>query len=84
MVKNPPASAGDVGSIPVWGISAGDRNDNPFPSIFAQEIPCTEITWQATVHGVAKELDMTEATKLQQHKYNKLHMLRLSNLITFG
>ena len=30
MVKNPPASAGDVGSIPVWGISAGDRNDNPF------------------------------------------------------
>ena len=53
-------------------------------SIFAQEIPCTEITWQATVHGVAKELDMTETTKLQQHKYNKLHMLRLPNLITFG
>ena len=62
MVKNPPANAGYVGSIPVWGISAGDRNDNPF-HIFAQEIPCTEITWQA-LHGVAKDLDMTETTKL--------------------
>ena len=30
VVKNPLANAGDVGSIPVWGISAGDRNDNPF------------------------------------------------------
>ena len=30
VVKNPPANAGDVGSIPVLGRSPGDGNDNPF------------------------------------------------------
>ena len=29
MVKNPPAKAGDVGSVPGSGRSLGDRNDNP-------------------------------------------------------
>ena len=30
MVKNPPASAGNVGSIPGSGRFPGGRNDNPF------------------------------------------------------
>ena len=30
MVKNPPASAGDVGSIPGSGVSPGEGNGNPF------------------------------------------------------
>ena len=29
VVKNPPAGAGDMGFIPVLGISPGERNGNP-------------------------------------------------------
>ena len=29
VLKNPPANAGDVGSIPGWGRSAGEGNGNP-------------------------------------------------------
>jgi len=29
MVKNPPASAGDMGLIPVSGRTPGEGNDNP-------------------------------------------------------
>ena len=29
MVKNPPATAGDVGSIPGWRRSPGEGNGNP-------------------------------------------------------
>ena len=29
MVKNPPASAGDVGSVPGWGRSPGGGNESP-------------------------------------------------------
>ena len=28
MIKNPPASAGDAGSIPGWGRSPGEGNGN--------------------------------------------------------
>ena len=30
MVKNPPANAGEVGSVPRWGRSPGEGNGNPF------------------------------------------------------
>ena len=30
VVKNSPANAGDVGSIPGWGRSPGERNGNSF------------------------------------------------------
>ena len=39
--KNPPANAGDPGSIPDPRRSSGEGNDNPF-SILAWEIPWTE------------------------------------------
>ena len=29
MVKNPLANAGDMGSIPGWGRSTGEKNGNP-------------------------------------------------------
>ena len=38
MVKNPPANAGDLGSIPGSGRSPGEGNGNPFPSILAWRI----------------------------------------------
>ena len=41
MVKNPPASAGDVGSVPESGRSPGEGNGNLF-NILAWKIPRTE------------------------------------------
>ena len=52
MVKNPPTSSGDVGSIP------GEGNGT-HSSILAWEISWTEEPGGAIVHGVAKESDTT-------------------------
>ena len=65
MVKNPPASAGVsgvLGSIPGSGRSPGGKSDNPL------QYSCLENRmdrrgWRAAVHGLAKELDITETTK---------------------
>ena len=54
VVKNPPANAKDLGSIPGSGRSPGERNGNP-RHILAWEIPLTEEARQAVVHGVVKE-----------------------------
>ena len=40
MVKNLPAKARDMGSVPGLGRSPGEGNGNPL--ILALEIPCTE------------------------------------------
>ena len=58
-VKNPPANAGDMGSIPGSGKSPGGGNGNPL------QYPCLEKSTdrgsrQATVHRVAKEPDKIE------------------------
>ena len=65
MVKNLPANAGDIrdlGSIPGSGRSPGGGHGNPL------QYSCLENSmdrgaWQAMVHRVNKELDMTEETK---------------------
>ena len=41
VVKNPPANAGDVGSIPGLGRSLGDKNGNPL-QYSCLENPLTE------------------------------------------
>ena len=53
MVKNPPANAGDAGSIPGLGRSPGEGNDNPlqYPCLGN---PMVRGAWWATVHRVAK------------------------------
>ena len=60
-VKNPPAHAGDTGdvhSIPGSGISPGEGNGNSFQySCLGSHID--RGTWQAIVHRIAKESDMT-------------------------
>ena len=64
VVKNLPANAGDIrdlGSIPGSGRSPGGGHGNPL------QYSCLENSmdrgaWQATVHRVNKELDMTEVT----------------------
>ena len=58
VVKNPPANAGDTGSIPGSGRSPGEGNGNPLQYSCLGN-PMDRGAWQATVHGVAKELDTT-------------------------
>ena len=62
LVKNPPADAGrdprDLGSIPGSGRSPEGGNGNPL-QYSCLGYPLDREAWQAAVHGVAKELDMT-------------------------
>ena len=56
--KNPPAKAGDPGSIPGSKRSPGEGNGNPLQYSCLGN-PMDRGPWQATVHGVAKESDTT-------------------------
>ena len=53
-IKNSPANAGDMGSIPGPGRSSGKGKGNPL-QYSCLENPMERGAWQATVHGVAKE-----------------------------
>ena len=53
MVKNPLASAGDVGLIPGSGRFPGEGNDNPL-EYSCLGSPMDRGAWRATVHRVAK------------------------------
>ena len=57
MVKKPPANVGDAGLIPGLGRFPGRENGNPlwYPCLGN---PMDRGTWWATVHGIAKELEM--------------------------
>ena len=61
VVKDPPANAGDTGSIPGSGRFPGGGNGNPL-QYFCLRNPMGRGAWWATVHGVAKSRDMTEHT----------------------
>ena len=66
MVKNLPANAGDIrdgGSIPELGRSPGVGNGNSLQYSYLKN---SRGAWQATVHGVIKESDVTE----HAHTYN--------------
>ena len=52
-VKNPPANAGDMSSIPGLGRSPGEGNGKPL-QYSCLENPMDGGAWWATVHGVAK------------------------------
>ena len=58
MVKNLPASEGDMGLIPGSGRSSGEEDSNPL-QYSCLENPMDRGAWPATVHGVAKELGTT-------------------------
>ena len=53
MVKNPPANAGDVGSIPGLGRSPGGGNGNAL-QCSCLENPTDRGSWWAKVHEVPK------------------------------
>ena len=52
-VKNPPANAGDTGSIPELGRSPWIRNGNPLQYSYLEN-SMDRGAWQATVHEVKK------------------------------
>ena len=58
-VKNLLANAGNAGLVPGSGRSPGGGNGNPLQYSFLGNF-MDRGTWQAIVHGVIKELDMTE------------------------
>ena len=58
MVKNLPAEAGDVSSIPGLKRSPGKGNGNPL-LYSGLENPVDRGFWQARVHGVTKASDAT-------------------------
>ena len=75
--KNPPASAGNVGSFPGSGISAGEGNGNPLQYSCLGN-PRDRGAWWTTVHGVTKSWTQTsnQATRtmhLSQSWQQNLH-----------
>ena len=58
MVKNLPASEGDMGLIPGSGRSPGEGSGNLL-QYFCLDNPMDRGAWRAIVRGIAKELDTT-------------------------
>ena len=82
MVKNPPASAGDIrdaGSIPESGRSPGGGLGNPF-QYSCLENPMVRGTWQATVHGVVKSRTQLK-TRVCRFFVPSLHQWGLTRVI---
>ena len=69
VVKNPPANAGDIGSVPRSRRSPGEGNGN-LVRYSCLENPMDREVWWATVHRVTKKSDITE-----QLNNNKLQNL---------
>ena len=64
VVKDPPASAGDLrtaGPIPGLGRFPGEGSGDPC-QYSCLENPMDRGAWQVTAHEVAKELDIAEAS----------------------
>ena len=66
VVKNPPADAGDAGSIPGLGRSPGEGNGYPL-QYACLENPMDRAAWQAIVHGVSES-----QTQLSTHMHGAL------------
>ena len=64
MVKNLPANAGDVSSVPGLGRSPGKQNGNPLQQSCLGK-PMDRGAWETIARGVAKDSDT--ATKQQEN-----------------
>ena len=71
VVKNPPANAGDVSSIPGSGRFPGEGNSYPL-KYSGLENPMDRGAWQATVHGLAVS-DTTEQLTLSLSRATKFN-----------
>ena len=75
MVKNPPASVGDMGPIPGSGRSPGEGNGSSLQCSCLRN-PMVKGDRQATVQGGHKESDTTEThTDTHTHTFHKVHKL---------
>ena len=79
MVKNPPANAGDGGSIPDLGRSPEEGNSNPLQYSCLGN-PIDRGAWQATVCGVTKSQTQLRDRTTCKCKVN----LRLFKPLRFG
>ena len=72
VVKNPPANAGNVGSIPELGRSPGEGNGNliQYPCL---ENPMDGGVWEATVHRVAKSRTQLRDFTFSLHNVRSKH-----------
>ena len=71
MVKNPPANAGDVGSLPGLGRSSEEGNGKPL-QYSCPENPMDRGSWRATVHRIAKswaQLSDSTTIKIRESRY---------------
>ena len=59
VVKNLPANAEDAGSVPGLGRFPGGGNGNPLQNSCLGN-PMDREAWRVTVHGVNRELNVTE------------------------
>ena len=76
LVKNLPANAEDardVGLIPGSGRSPGEGNGNPLQCSGLGN-PMDTGARETTVHGVAKESDMTERLKKSLSSFNEVYL----------
>ena len=69
-VKNPPANAGDWGSIPELGSSPGEGNGNPLRSSCLGN-PMNRGAWQATIHGVTES--QTQLSDYSHRHHHAVH-----------
>ena len=70
VVKNLPASAGDVDLIPGSGRSPREGNGFSHSSILAWRIPLDREAWQATVFGFAKSWTGLKRLGTHTHTYS--------------
>ena len=83
-VKNPSASAGDVGSSPASGSSTGEENGKPL-QYSCPENPMDRGAWWATVHGVEKSwtrLSTHTATQPSSQKKEKVNHLKFRKYVS--
>ena len=66
-VKNPPANAGNAGSVPGSERSPGEGNGNPL-QCSCLENPIDRGAWRATVHRVPQKIRHNLATQQQQQR----------------
>ena len=78
MVKNPPGSAGDMGSVPGSGRSLGKGNGNPL-QYSCLENPMNRGAWQAIVHGVTKSQTQLSTHTHKHIKYRLFYLLMVSS-----
>ena len=75
-VKNPPANAGDMGSIPSWGRSPGEGKGKPLQYSCLGNPMYKGVRWAHKGPWGHKESDTTERAHTHRHTQTDLSVLR--------